>query len=410
MSENRENKPCGGEMILKKTVSLTLVVTIMVMMMSYSLANEITEEFNEGEGISVQIAYPQDAPPPKVSARAAIAVDALTGRILFEKNAHTRMEMASTTKIMTAIVAIENGKLDDVVTVSAKAAGVWGSKIALKKGDRMTLRNLLYGLMLKSGNDAAIAIAEHIGGSVDEFCKLMNKKAVEIGAVNTCFKSPHGLDMPGHYSTAYDLALMTRYAIKNPVFNDIVRTVNITVQGARGNINMNNTNEMLRLYPGADGIKTGYTGKAGRCLVASATKNGWRAISVVLGCSSRNVRASDSSRILNYSFSNYKLQNLIRKGDSIGSVYVHKGLESYSDVIASDTVEYVLSSDETDRVEAEYLIPDRIAAPVDAGQKIGEIVFRLDGKIIGKTDAISNKSIGRKDFWYYIGRIYQSAF
>lgn len=194
---------------------------------------------------------------PIIDAAAAIVMDTETGRVLFEKNAYSRRPIASTTKIMTGILAIEMGDLNDEVTVSKGASRIWGSVIDLQQGEKLKLGELLYGLMLSSGNDAAIAIAEHIGGTLENFLEMMNKKARLIGARNTNFKSPHGLDMEGHYSTAYDIALITRYALENPIFSKIVATKQAVIPKR----NLYNTNEMLEMYHGADGVKTGYTGK-----------------------------------------------------------------------------------------------------------------------------------------------------
>lgn len=194
-----------------------------------------------------------------VSAQYACLIDSLSGKVLYEKNAYARHSMASTTKIMTALVALENGNMDDVVTVSANAAGTEGSSIYLKAGEKITLQNLLYGLMLESGNDAAIAIAEHIGGSVERFAEMMNEKAASIGANNTQFKNPNGLDEEGHYTTAYDLALITREALRNKNFAEIVATKQKTIRNLDESFprSLSNHNKLLSLYSGCDGVKTG---------------------------------------------------------------------------------------------------------------------------------------------------------
>ena len=272
---------------------LTVVVILMTLFLTVIYADDINEEVPASsifEDLSIETYNNEDL---NINARSAIVMDFESGRVLFEKNAYQKRPMASTTKVMTAIVALENGNLDDHVTVSRNAASIHGSLMHLGAGETLTLRELMYGLLLCSGNDAAIAIAEHIGGSVDGFLEMMNNKAKEIGAINTNFTSPHGLDGVGHYSTAYDMALITRYALKIPVFNEIVKTTSIQI----GNRYLHNTNEMLTSYQGADGVKTGYTGKAGRCLITSATRDGRRFISVVLFCDSRAQRALSSKNI-----------------------------------------------------------------------------------------------------------------
>lgn len=392
---------------LKKNIVIFIIAIAVVFLFPCVLeANEIDYEYDEQTDITVDTEV-RDISIPKVTAKCAVGVDSETGRILFEKNAHVKMEMASTTKIMTAIIAIEKDNLDDLVTISGNAANIWGSDIGVKRGEQWPLRSLLYGLMLKSGNDAAIAIAEHIAGSTEQFLKLMNEKAIEIGAVNTCFKSPHGLDIEGHYSTAYDLSIITKYAFQNPIFNEIVNTRQIIVKGPKGNVGFTNINEMLSLYKGADGVKTGYTGKAGRCLVSSATRDNFRVISVVLGCSSRNNRASDSSKILNYSFDNYKLYTLIDESQEIGEIYISKGVDKYCKVRVTDTVKYVLDEDELFRLEVKYGLPNKVEAPISAGQKIGEMLFCLDDNIVGQTDIVADEFVDKKGLGYYFSRLFE---
>ncbi|HHV96509.1 MAG TPA: D-alanyl-D-alanine carboxypeptidase [Clostridiaceae bacterium] len=335
---------------------------------------------------------------PVINAAAAIVMDMESGRILYEKNAYRRMPIASTTKIMTAILAIELGNLEDIVTVSKRASSIGGSVINLRTGEEIKLKDLLYGLMLRSGNDAAIAIAEHIGGSVENFVEMMNYKAKLLGARNTNFVTPHGLDREGHYSTAYDLAVITRYALQNPVFSQIVGTKNI-IAGSR---NLYNTNEMLDLYPGADGVKTGYTGQAGRCLVTSATRNGQRYISVVLNCPTRALRAQSSKKILDYAFSNYKPYTLLNAGEKIARVSIIKGIEDMVSVEAVNDIFIPLSKDEYERIQKKVIIPEYLEAPVYAGITVGEVQFFLDGKLLAHSELKTSADVYVKDYKYYI--------
>ena len=231
---------------------------------------------------------------PVINARSALVMDFETGTVLYEKNAYRKRPMASTTKIMSAIVAIESCNLDDDVLISAKAANMGGSVIGLKANSSIKLIDLLHGMLICSGNDAAVAVAEHVGGSIEAFSELMNQKALELGAFSTSFSNPHGLDAENHYTTAYDLAKITRYALKNPKFNEIVNKTEFYFNGRT----LKSTNEMLTLYDGADGVKTGYTGLAGRCLVTSASHNDMRFISVVLFCDTKNLRTTSSQKIL----------------------------------------------------------------------------------------------------------------
>ncbi|HPC99763.1 MAG TPA: D-alanyl-D-alanine carboxypeptidase family protein [Acetivibrio sp.] len=338
---------------------------------------------------------------PQIEAGAAIVIDADSGRVLYEKNAYSRRAIASTTKIMTAIVALENGNLDDTVKVSKRASSIWGSTIKLREGEELTLRELMYGMMLKSGNDAALAVAEHIGGTVENFVKMMNDKAKELGLTNTSFKTPHGLDADGHYSTAYELAVLTQYALKNPVFSKIVSTQNISI----GNRNLYSTNEMLSLYPGADGVKTGYTGKAGRCLVTSAKRDGFRLISVVLFCSSRAKRAESSKKILDYAFSNYKPYELVKPNQKLGEVDVKRGLKNNVSVVSIEGIKIPLSEKEKEALKTEITLNNPVSSPVHMGVEVGTISFYVEGKLYAQAGIKTAESVPAKTYRHYFGDV-----
>lgn len=382
-----------GRLFNKKIIA---AITCLLLVIS-SNTGIFADDFNEDEPLKeiflIEASTSAELKPPKIEAGAAIVMDMKSGRILYEKNAHARKAIASTTKIMTAIVALERGKLDDKVKVSKRAASIGGSTINLKAGEEWTLKELLYGLMLRSGNDAAIAIAEHIGGSVEGFAALMNEKAQELGLKNTQFKTPHGLDTPGHYSTAYELAQLTRYALKNPVFSEIVGTPSISVAGR----NFYTTNEMLGAYPGADGVKTGYTGQAGRCLVTSATRNNMRLISVVLNCSSRAVRANNSRVILDYAFNNYSPSVLLDESDNIGKLPVLKGKAETVTVVPVKGIEMPITEEEKNNMERNIcLYYDKLAAPVPANMEVGYMEFAVNGNSIAKVALKTRESVERK--------------
>ena len=345
---------------------------------------------------------------PRIVSRAVIAMDTITGRVLFEKNAYIQRPMASTTKIMTALLAIEKGNLNDVVTISVRSARVGGSSAHLYKGEKIKLNNLLYGLMLPSGNDAAIAIAEHIGGSVENFAQMMTLKAKEIGANNTAFVTPHGLDKPGHFTTAYDLALITKYALENKKFSQLVGTHQASIPGYEGSVRKyHNTNEMLRGYWGADGVKTGYTGKAGRCLVTSATRNNWRVLSVVLGSDSRNQRASDSTKILNYVFNNYEMVDLNDLIKIKSSVYVKKGKEDILNLSIDQNIPFPLRKDEIEQLRIRYDLPPYISAPIEKGIKIGTVTYSIGNSDCKRIDLFAPQRIKKKGVIDYTGDVYR---
>ena len=383
----------------RKLLRIYLFVFILVLIFSsMSLADEIDDEPFKGV---LSDDFLQVSGVPAIDAAAAVVIDVKTGRVLYSKNATTRRSIASTTKIMTALVAIENGRLDDIVTISSRAVSIWGSNINLQTGQKYTLNELLYGLLLNSGNDASIAIAEHISGSVEGFVEKMNQKARELGAYNTSFANTHGLDAAGHYSTAYDLARIARYALENPVFAKIVGTKYAAISGRQ----LHNTNELLELYQGADGVKTGYTGKAGRCLVASATRDGMRVISVVLGSPTNYKRALSSKNILDYAFKNYKYRILVEEGQEIAHLPVYKGREGFVAIKASETVEIPLRDDEFEKLEMNVFVPEGFEAPVYAGSDTGYMEYVLDGEIVGRTTLKIWHNVRRKTVGDYLERI-----
>lgn len=382
-----------------KRIILIIIVTLTGFIFNFawsrsSLADEIDDESFQGV-LSDNVL--QVAGTPAIDAAAAVVMDARSGRVLYSKNASVRRPMASTTKIMTALVAIEKGSLDDTVTISKRAAGIWGSTINLQTGQEYTLYELLYGLLLNSGNDASIAIAEHVGGSVEAFVEMMNQKARELGAYDTAYVNTHGLDTAGHYTTAYDLALITRCALTNPIFSKIVSTKTASITGRQ----LYNTNELLDLYPGADGVKTGYTGKAGRCLVASATRDGMRLISVVLGAPTVYKRAQSSKDILDYAFKNYRHYLLVSAGQEVARLPVYKGVENFALIKAAETIEIPLREDEYEKLEKRIYLPEKLEAPVYAGSGAGYVEYALDGEVVGRTDLVIWHNVRRKAFYDY---------
>ncbi len=252
--------------------------------------------------------------PPFLTAKAAVVMDADSGQVVFEKNSHERRAQASTTKMMTALVTLENARLSDVVKAGPDVK-VEPSIIGLDPGDQLTVEQLLYGLLLPSGNDAAVALADHVGGSIPKFAAMMNAKADQLGLKDTHFVNPHGLDADGHYSSAYDLALIARAGMKNPVFEKIVATREYLITGPI-KWQFKNGNRLLLSYPGADGVKTGYTDNAGRCLVFSATRDGHRAIAVVLDSGDS---FGEAQALMDYFFANYSWGTLNASDVPLGS-------------------------------------------------------------------------------------------
>lgn len=389
---------------LKKITIITLTI-IYLIFSSFCFADEID---NSIPAINLKV-YNQktntNSTALKISAQYAILMDFESGRALYEKNARKRTPMASTTKIMTGIVAIENSSLDDEVAISKRAAMVGGSQIHLTSGQKFKMRDLLNGLLLNSGNDAAIAIAEHVGGSVDGFLNLMNEKAMELGAKDTHFKSPHGLDIEGHYSTAYDLALIARYALENKQFSNIVASR--TAWFPTGILR--NTNELLELYSGADGVKTGYTGLAGRCLVASATRNGVRLISVVLNAPTRTERAKSSKIVLDYGFTNFKRTQLATLGEKIVDMKIYRGKKDFVSAYTAENCVMPLSMNEISKMKKEFVpIGDIIRAPIISGEVVGNLKFTSNGKEIVKVPVIVNENVKKLEWIDYFTKVISS--
>lgn len=360
--------------------------------------------------ICLSLALPkgESAAPPNIQATSAILIDAKTGQILFDKKSATRCAPASTTKILTAIIAIESGRLDDNVKVSARAAGTGGSSMYLYAGQNITLRELVVGLMMRSGNDAAVAIAEHLAGSVDEFVNIMNRKAQLLGAYNSHFRNPNGLNAPGHYSTAFDLAWMARYALTNPTFADIVSTKETAIEwldrkGRSQDKNLRNTNKLLWMLEDADGVKTGTTSQAGPCLVSSATRGNQRLVAVVLHDHSRWY---DSMQLLKYGFDNFDFYEYAEEGAVLSALPVERGTVEVIDAVVASPAALTVSADDYQYVTVEVDLPEKIKAPVYKGQKIGEIVFYARDKAVKTVDIVAGQEAAEKTathvFFYHL--------
>lgn len=296
-----------------KIKRIFLIFTILIIILSNSLVFadlEDNEEINVNEVIETSKNVEST---PNINSQVALIYDRTGKKILFEKNGKKQFKMASTTKIMTATVVLENAKLDDVVTIENKAAWTGGSRLGLKKDDKITVHDLLYGLLLVSGNDVAVALAIHVGGSVEGFAEMMNNKAKELGLTNTHFVTPHGLDEDEHYTTAEELAKMADYAMGIPKFKEIVNTKTYTVRINNNPKILTNTNELLGSLSGVYGIKTGFTNGAGRCLVTGCKRGKLDIITVVLGADTKKIRTSDSIKLIEYAFKNFQLVDVEEK-------------------------------------------------------------------------------------------------
>lgn len=315
-------------------------------------------------------------------AKAMAVIEKDSGRLLYQKNSSAKLAMASTTKIMTALIAFKNcNDLDERFKVDDRAVGIEGTSLYLHKNEEKSVRELLYGVMLPSGNDAAVAIACKIAGSEEEFCKLMNEEAKKIGALNTNFINAHGLDEEGHYTTAYDLALITAEAMKNETFREIVSTQKIKVSGneeVAGKF-LKNKNRLLWSVDGCNGVKTGFTDNAGRCFVCSIEKNGMTLICVVLNC---GPMFEEAEKLLFTAFEEYKLYELLSAYSPCQEVLVTKGVEKSVDTMTRKKFAYPLTLEEYSKIEYEINLPNNIEAPVEKEQIVGEINIKLDNCLL----------------------------
>ena len=358
----------------------------------------------------------------RADAAAAVVLEAQTGRVLYAVNETQTLPMASTTKIMTALVALDNADLSDIVTTGDNAYGVPGTSIYLQKGEQLTLEQMLYGLMLASGNDAAVAIAEHVGGSVSGFCDMMNARARQIGCENTHFVTPHGLPAQQHYTTAYDLALIAREAMKNDTFTNIIDTV----QYRMPKTNMHEeriiftTNQLIFSsfnpwsYPYNKGIKTGHTSQAGNCFVGYAEYGDAKLYSVVLGSAASSkeyptVAASftDTKSLYKWGFTHFKTKTVAKKGDTLAHVKVDLSTQTDQLVLTAknDLVALLPADVETDSLEATPNLPEAVDAPIKAGDVVGSMTYSYNGTSYGTVELVALSDVEMSRVLYYSDKL-----
>lgn len=349
---------------------------------------------------------------PTTNSRSCVVIDRLTKQILYGKNENNQVKMASTTKIMTAIIVIENGNLDKTTEISKKAAMTGGSRLGLKTNDKITIYDLLYGLLLCSGNDAAVALAEYVAGGVPEFADLMNQKAIALGLGNTKFESPHGLDSDNHYTTAYELALLTDYALNNSTFAKIVKTKKYTVTINGFPKSLNNTNELLGNLDGVYGVKTGFTNGANRCLVSSCKRNDMDIICVVLGADTKKFRTQDSIKLIEYTFKNFEHmdikplieQELLNCKQKYNNIYIYKGNPEYItfNILNLENTIITINKTEKNNIKTISYINDKISVPIYKNSTpIGYIKVICGNETIENIDIISDVSVFKKTWIDY---------
>lgn len=344
-----------------------------------------------------------------LNAKSAILMEEATGNILYESNPDERLPIASVTKVMTMLLimeAVDSGKisLDDMVTVSENAMSYGGSTMFLETGEQLTVNDMLKGIAVASANDGCVAMAEHLAGSESAFVDMMNEKAKELGMENTHFMNTNGLDEDDHYSSARDVAIMSRELMKHETIFNYTSIWMDTLRG--GKFQLANTNKLIRFYDGANGLKTGSTSKALCCLSAAAKRNDMQLIAVVLGAPTSAERFASAKSLLDYGFANYAVNTQITAGDEVQKIAVEKGVDEEVGVVAGDSCSTLVKKGQEDNITKEIKIDETITAPIEAGQKIGTMTISRDGEVIADIDlnassAVEKKGIGLiiKDFF-----------
>lgn len=393
---------------MKKIFKIIIIqfLTIFLFANIYVYADDIDEELDfDNQNITVSV----DSSKPVINSKRYAVYDRMSGTVVYGLDENKESAMASTTKIMTSIIVLENVEnLNEIVTINKDAAMTYGSRLGLKQNDKLSVNDLLYGLMLRSGNDAAVALALHVSGSIEEFAKLMNEKAEELKLVHTHFVTPNGLDNPDHYSTAFELAKLTDYALKNSKFCEIVKSkfANITINGV--NKQIKNTNELLfTSMDGIYGVKTGFTFNAGRCLISAIKKNNMDLIIVVLGADTRNDRANDSIKLMNYVLNHYYVEDIeskvyeqfkLWKEINLNRIFINKAQNKLNLSLNNiDIKKIVTNNDISIEINSLYYLD----APIKIGDKIGNLVVKKGDSIIEIIDIVSSVQVDKNNIWDY---------
>ena len=393
---------------MKKILYSILIFLLILLNFSTVCADDVDNEVDFEDTIEVTASNVSEL--PKTNSRRYIVYDRISKSMIIGKNEDVKSAMASTTKIMTTIVILEKADLNEKVTVSAKAGGTGGSRLGLKRGDKASVRDLLYGLMLRSGNDAAVALAEHVGGSVKEFAELMNEKAIELGLTNTHFVTPHGLDDANHYTTALELAKLTDYAMNNETFVKIVGTKSTTIYINNQSRQINNTNELLGVLNGVVGVKTGFTNNAGRCLVTETKRNNIDIITIVLGADTKKDRTKDSVNLIEYTFSKYKMYNLeeqiikeFNKWKNINEkrILIINGKTSNPKLALGAIEKATIPICDNDKIEYSINALTEVEAPVEQWNVMGTLTVKLNGEILENIDIVNVNEVQKRDWKDY---------
>lgn len=408
--------------MLKKAVSVLLAIVLIFSFIPILAVNAATVDNTEYDAATVMKIMNKTS-VTELKAKGAILIDCNTGAVLQEKSSNDKLPLASVTKVMSMLLimeAIDSGKLayDTKVTVSENSYRMGGSQVWLEPGEIFTVHELLQAVAIRSANDATVALAEAVAGSEEAFVAMMNEKAKELGMNNTHFLDCSGLTDNGHYSSAYDVALMSRELLLN--HPAIIKYTTTWQAKFRENtpgkkpVALDNTNKLVRHYEGTIGLKTGFTDVAGHCLTAAAVKNGQQLIAVVLGEPDSNTRFAEARKLLDYGFANFETTLVNSKGEEVQQVSVKKGLQQHTNAVYKQDVKLLLKKGEKGKIERKININADLTAPVKEGQKIGEIIYTISGNEVGNADLVASKSVQRASFlrifvrmvqeWFILGR------
>ena len=404
---------------MKKYFKIIFVILIIFIITPKNIyaddENEIYENVIENdEKIEIEAAATTGT-KPTINSRKYCVYDRLSGKCIYGKDENKETAMASTTKIMTAIIIVENCDLNEIVTVTSKAANTGGSRLGLDIDDKISVNDLLYGLMLRSGNDAAVALAIHLSKSLENFAILMNNKAEELGLKNTHFVTPHGLDNSEHYTTALELAKITDYALKNDIIAKIVNTKSTTISINGNRMNINNTNELLGNVEGVYGVKTGFTNNAGRCLVTSVKRGDMDLIVVVLGADTRKDRAKDTIKLIEYITKNFFVVNLEESVNkefeqwkliNQNRIYINKASNNLELKLGEMKIKGIVTNQEP-IIEINALT--YLEAPILENEKIGTLTVKINDEIIEEIEILTSEKVEKRnilDYLYIISKIY----
>lgn len=387
---------------MKKLLSFIISISLVILPARAADWAEVEDGEDVAEAVFAEGAVPADASELVIPAPSAILIERETGTVLYEKDADRKLEPASVTKVMTILLiaeAIDAGEIgfDDTVIVSARAASMGGSQVYLKEGEEMSVREMLKCIVVSSANDCAVAMAEYLAGSEEGFVIRMNERAAELGMVNTSFKNCTGLyDDPTHLTTARDIALMSREVLSHRWIRDFTTIWTDTIRD--GAFGLSNTNKLIRFYPGATGLKTGYTSRAGRCLAASAERDGVEYIAVVLNCATTEDRFESAKTLLSYAFANYTTVKVL-PGSVIPPVPVELGKARFVQPVLAEEKSVVVKKSEAGSIESSVELIETAKAPVAEGDVLGRLTLTLGGEELASVDLVAAGSVNKLGFF-----------